>query len=393
MSSVKKNPRGNADDAFEAFMSMPDEEWRGLVMSLVSGGVLEFEENKGFERAMKERSKPKALTAPGRAKSLMLSVTAETIGAVRDKYLALTVNGIDDKDGLERVHEARMACVKARTTCEREHKAIKEDALRECQLIDKSRRDLLALIAPIEQHLEDQEESVARERARLVKIEDDKRYAARLARIIAAGADEDGSAFREQQIRAMTDSEFELAVIRTQEETDRRNAEAVRLAEEREANRIEAAKLAEEREALDKIRREQQAEADRLAKIESDRLAAERAEQARLAEAERLRIRREEMAKAAAEAAERARIETESRLKREAEEIEAKRQAAEVERLREEAMRPDRDKLLAVANAIAEIDLPEVSEESASILKTVEQIIVVAVRQIRVAATSKPKTL
>lgn len=50
--------RGNADDAYEAFMSMPQHEWLGLMVSLASGGCLEFEENKGFERAMKDRQRP-----------------------------------------------------------------------------------------------------------------------------------------------------------------------------------------------------------------------------------------------------------------------------------------------------------------------------------------------
>ena len=49
------NPRNNADDAYAAFMSMPQSEWLGLLMSLARGGVLQPEEQKGFERAEKDR--------------------------------------------------------------------------------------------------------------------------------------------------------------------------------------------------------------------------------------------------------------------------------------------------------------------------------------------------
>jgi hypothetical protein len=50
------DPRNNADDAYAAFMSMPTSEWKGLLSSLFSGGVLCPEEEKGFLRALTERS-------------------------------------------------------------------------------------------------------------------------------------------------------------------------------------------------------------------------------------------------------------------------------------------------------------------------------------------------
>lgn len=47
--------RDNADEAFAAFMGMPDSEWNGLLKSLLGGGMLQPEEDKGFQRALKER--------------------------------------------------------------------------------------------------------------------------------------------------------------------------------------------------------------------------------------------------------------------------------------------------------------------------------------------------
>lgn len=50
------NPRENADAAYHAFMRMSDEEWSGLVRSLLlEGGILEPAESQGFERAYDER--------------------------------------------------------------------------------------------------------------------------------------------------------------------------------------------------------------------------------------------------------------------------------------------------------------------------------------------------
>lgn len=51
------DPRNNADDAYAAFMSMPDDEFRDLVFSLLRGGCLQPQEQVGFERAMHARKR------------------------------------------------------------------------------------------------------------------------------------------------------------------------------------------------------------------------------------------------------------------------------------------------------------------------------------------------
>lgn len=49
------DPRNNADDAYAVFMSMPQSEWQGLLLSLLGGGVLQPAEEIGFRRALNER--------------------------------------------------------------------------------------------------------------------------------------------------------------------------------------------------------------------------------------------------------------------------------------------------------------------------------------------------
>jgi len=49
------DPRNNPEDAYAAFMSMPQSEWLGLCMSLMRGGVLQPAEQIGFDRALADR--------------------------------------------------------------------------------------------------------------------------------------------------------------------------------------------------------------------------------------------------------------------------------------------------------------------------------------------------
>lgn len=51
----KYRTRTDPDAAYEAFMSMPEDEWLGLLLSLAGGGVLEPAEQQGLARAMVER--------------------------------------------------------------------------------------------------------------------------------------------------------------------------------------------------------------------------------------------------------------------------------------------------------------------------------------------------
>lgn len=49
------DPRNNAEDAYLTFMEMSQEEWQGLCLSLLRGGMLQPEEHRGFVRALNER--------------------------------------------------------------------------------------------------------------------------------------------------------------------------------------------------------------------------------------------------------------------------------------------------------------------------------------------------
>ncbi len=369
--------------------------------------------------------KPEAKTA----NLILVTMTREVIEAKSEEYKSLKIAGINDKAGELACKEALKKVVKWRTTVDKEHKELKAPAWEECKRLDHAKNQLLAIINPVETHLEAQLCAVESERLEIKRREADKIYQYRVDALAALPPH--GVVVPEQFLRSMNEAEFAEYLARTrsdqeekQAELDRQKAaesERLRLqAEENERLRKEREQLAAERAELEKARKAEQdrqaaeqakldeqkrlqdAEAARLKKAEDDRIAAERAEEKRNADEEALKLRMAEQAKLKAEneererqrkeqadrefkeALERERIATEARLKREAEE-------AEAERLAEEARRPDREKLLAVATAISNIQLPKVSAELQSQLSTIHAIISTAVRQIRVAATATSK--
>ncbi len=215
-----------------------------------------------------------ATTSP-QQEALLFSVTPKTIKDMTVKCLAMTINGVGDTEGREAVRKQLRECVTARTTIDKEHKAAKEPAWTECQRLDALKREMVALIAVPEKHLEAQIDAVNAELAKIEKAKADAAYAIRLQQLTNAGG-----SLPESVIRAMNEHEFAEEVARMSERTrlkkeadDRQAAEIERLRLESEQlakDRAEFAKQqAEQRAELDRQRQEQQAEADRLKALEA----------------------------------------------------------------------------------------------------------------------------
>lgn len=137
-------------------------------------------------------------------------------------------------------------------------------------------------------------------------------------------------------------------------EAERQKAEQRRLDEEQkkldEQREQQEAKAREEQKKLDEQREEQEAEA-RERKEEQD------------AEEKRLEKKRKDLEKCQREADERAESERQER------EANAKREQEEQERQqREEALRPDKEKLVAFASQIRELNGPEVASDEAALI-------------------------
>lgn len=259
---------------------------------------------------------------------------ADAVVAKLQPYMELKVSGIDDADGIKRVHDARMEVRRCRIDLEKSRKDLKADALEFGRRVDAEAKRIKSMLEPIENHLHNEESIVKREQERLAKIAEQEQ-AERLERRMKALAD----------VQAMMDPK----IIELLDEDQWLDVLAQRTMEYEQ--RVQAA--ADERAELERLRAEQQAEEKRAAEkraAEESRLAVEReliaAEQARL-QAERDRIEAEA---AEAERKKQMEIAAEKRKQREAE--------AEVRR---QAMAPDVEKLRYYANRLGEIRPPEVS--------------------------------
>lgn len=269
---------------------------------------------------------PETFTLPDTQTQLAQYIpTEESIAILAEKYLPLRIAGLDDREGYATVHNARMVIKGKRCDIEKRRKALGKEALEYGRAINARAKELTALLAPIETHLLEQEQAVDQEKERI----------ANAARLKAEA-----------------------------EEQAKRDAEAARIKAEQDA---ENERLRAEREEL--ARRAAAMEADRARmKAAQDKLEAER----QAVHAEKLRL-----------------VETAARLAREAKEKEAREkaeaEAEEAARVRAEALRPDREKLLAVADAVRAIVVPGVSDEAEEAYIAVKEVLFDAEQSIRQA--------
>ena len=365
----------------------------------------------------------------------MYSVTKSTIEAKTARFRSLAIAGVDDKVGRKAVREARSELVADRGAIERTRVALKADALEYGKKVDAVAKELTGLIAPEEERLkgllaavEEQEEAI-----RIAK--DNEQFIERQKKM-----SETGRAYPESALRAMSDVEFdaalmaqaEIAKIRAMAAEIQAKSEADRVKreqEEIERKRVDAERMAAEELSKAEQRAKEQAESDRVRNEHEHKLALEKAafliQQEAFAKAiadqqaaDYARAKLEQEASAAAQAkldAERAEIEAErakideQKRKQELKELavlaaaEAKKEAirkredeakaqlererkAEEEKARAELLRPDREKLLSVADVIALIAVPHVSEEATLSAVKITEVLIECADRIRIIA-------
>jgi len=257
-----------------------------------------------------------------------------------------------------------------RVEVEKTRKKLKEDALEYGRAVDGEAKRITALLAPIETYLESQEKIIDDEKARIkadaaaveaarVQARTDKLYdmglISRNGNICLSFTAE--GYVPEAIVKTCPDEQFEEICAKFQISVDAENAriekeKADKLAEE---ERMAKARVEQEAEAkrLEVIAKEQ---ADAAAKIKADQLEIEVAKQ-RIVDEEKAKLKAiadaQALANAKQEAAEKAVIETEARIKREAEEISDKERLAKIETDRQEALKPDKEKLITYLMSIA----------------------------------------
>jgi hypothetical protein len=274
------------------------------------------------------------------------------IAQMADEYLPLKIAGVTDAAGFKAVHEARMIVKSKRVEVEKVRKELKADALEYGRKVDAEAKRIASMLEPIESHLTAEEDAYQAEKDR-IKNE---------ARLKA-------------EAEAREKAEAEAARLKA--EQDRIRAE-----QEAEAKRLQAErdKIAAEQAAM---KAEMQAARD---KIEADQRAVE-AEIRRIRDIDSSRVLQEQLEKAKAEAAEKAKRETEARIAKEAEDRRLQAEAAEAAEIRRNALRPDREKLAAVAAAVKAIEIPSVSADAAEAATEIRLVLKTAAVRIDVIAS------
>lgn len=331
--------------------------------------------------------------------------TKDELRAMVAETAELIVSGITDTDGIAAARAARLKLKDLRVSIERRRKSLKADSLEYGRKVDSVAKELTAIIEPEEKRLEYQEQIVKREQERLSREAEERRQAMIRARLKQLA--DCGEVWTEAEVKDLSEDDFEQLVAAAKEAKEQRDREAAEAEAERqrvaEANRLEAERLAKERaeierkqaQAAERLKRAQarlellglagfqhtytfdqladmepasweqlieqartqKAERDRAAREEQERLERQKREQAeaqakidaekkRIADEEAARKRRAEIAKA-----------QEQEQEREANEALARAEAE----MAAEARKPDREKLLGVADAIDSLAWPDLS--------------------------------
>lgn len=325
---------------------------------------------------------------------------------LRKQYMGLTIYGVGDTEGLRKVHEARMVIKRKRIDAQKLEKAAKKQINELWSKVDQRAKEYYALLEPIENHLQKEEDRVEEEKRKIkeeLQRKEQERISNRIDQLIKSGCTYDGTKYfigeytiDILQIKTYTEIQFGefLAVVKREHERELRRKQ-----EEEE-------RLRKEREEFERRQREQEEEKRRLQQ-EMEELRRQKEE----LEKERERVRKQrlelrtkhllsiglclsgnssfylgdkpftsvgeisalddsnwedflkdlvpqvEVQKAAMKAAEEKRA-------HEAEE-ERKRQE-KLERERREALKPDKEKLMEFASKLSQFPLPTVSDPAAN---------------------------
>ncbi len=220
----------------------------------------------------------------------------------KKKASEIVVSDISEVSLMDQAREGRIFLKKKRVELEKTHKELKEESLRKGQVLDAIKREFVALVKPIEEHLEYQEKFAERKKAEERKLIAQKR----LEQII-----EFDSTITESIICDMTDDVFEAFAFgakaryerkkREEEEAEKERERLKREAEEeKEKLRLENIRLKQEAEKRVLEEKQKLADLEEIARLDREEAEAslrkEKEEKARLESEEKARLEREKQA-------------------------------------------------------------------------------------------------
>lgn len=211
-------------------------------------------------------AKPPAQSTTFAIQPITFEIAKEALEQMVAESSALTVAGVDDKQGIAAVRESRLEYKRIRVNVEARRKELKADALEYGRQVDGMAKALTSIIEPEEKRLQHEEDIVKREQERIAREAEEKRQA--MVRQRLADLQACGKAYLESDIGSLSDEEFAELLASEQADKKRRDAEAARLETERKAaeekQRVEAERLKQEREEFE---RQQKAAQERTGRM------------------------------------------------------------------------------------------------------------------------------
>lgn len=290
----------------------------------------------------------------------------------RQKAEALVVTDISQTREMKMAREARLALKEIRVSADKTRKQLKEDSLRYGKAVQGVYNLIEYLIAPIEKHLQEQEDFVViQDVKRKAEIKASREVELQpFAEFVPFGLNL-GEMSEEDYVKTLNGAKLQLqAKIEAEQKAEaERIAREKAEAEERERIRIENERLKAEAEEMEKQLAEERT------KAEAERKALEeKARQEKAAAEAKLRAERE--AKEKLEAELKAKAESEARAKRESEAKAAAELKAKQDAERNARHAPDMAKLSKFAKQLSELAMPDVKGEDAqNIVKNVNTLI------------------
>jgi hypothetical protein len=270
------------------------------------------------------------------------NINEAEIAKMSDIYMHLAIKDIDDKEGIESVHSARMVMVKHRNAVNKLRKSANEDAQAYIKNNNSNAKKLLALMEPIETHLKNEEEVITNEIKRIEAEKEaleKKRTQDRVDELFTVGV-----VLPYFDVAMMTDEIYDEMF---EAAAKKNHIEQLRLEEEKKAKETEEKRLADDRAEIEKVKKEQetkakeQEEKEKALQAERDKIEADK-------KAEEDRKNRETFEKKVAEDAKiQAEKDAKEKAERETRELKEKEEREVAEKRRLEFLKPDKEKLLA----------------------------------------------
>lgn len=292
-------------------------------------------------------------------------ITEGSLFSLASQYQNLTVNGVDDKEGLKAVESARKELKKKRVEIKKISEELRDSAVKFQKAVISREKELIAYIEPQEIRLMGIEDAIWQEKERL-REEAEKKESDRIQNMLDQLSDLN-YAIDFHILKGMTDEQFqEILQDAKKDYEESARLMAIELEREKERVRLLAEAKKREEEEFARVRAEQEKERKALEeeraaflaeqkKVKDERLAIEAEKKAiqdakEAEESERFRLA--ELEQARKEAAEKARIDAENKAERENQEravAEERARQAEIERIETERQEAE-EKLLAGAD-------------------------------------------